>query len=124
MNERIIELTEIGPKEFFGAQNSTIQQLKKYFPKIKIVARGSKLKVYGEPEILDEFDLLNKNMSKEGMQRFAAYLKLHPVMTKILKRRVIFALLNEFALEKKIEEELTLAGWTKDLMDDMTDVCE
>ena len=75
-------------------------------------------------EILDEFDLLNKNMSKEGMQRFAAYLKLHPVMTKILKRRVIFALLNEFALEEKIEEELTLAGWTKDLMDDMTDVCE
>ncbi len=56
MNERIIELTEIGPKEFFGAQNSTIQQLKKYFPKIKIVARGSKLKVYGEPEILDEFE--------------------------------------------------------------------
>jgi phosphate starvation-inducible PhoH-like protein len=56
LNERIIELTEIGPKEFFGAQNSTIQQLKKYFPKIKIVARGSKLKVYGEPEILDEFE--------------------------------------------------------------------
>ena len=56
MNERIIELTEINPKDFFGAQNSTIEQLKKYFPKIKIVARGSKLKVYGDPEILDEFE--------------------------------------------------------------------
>ena len=56
MNERIIELTEICPKDFFGAQNSTIEQLKKYFPKIKIVARGSKLKVYGDPEILDEFE--------------------------------------------------------------------
>lgn len=56
MNERIIELTEISPKDFFGAQNSTIEQLKKYFPKIKIVARGSKLKIYGEPEILDEFE--------------------------------------------------------------------
>ena len=63
-------------------------------------------------------------MSKEGRQRFAAYLKLHTLMTKILKRRVIFALLNEFALEEKIEEELTLAGWTEDLMDDMTDVYE
>lgn len=56
MNERIIALTEIDPKDFFGAQNSTLEQLKKYFPKIKIVARGSKLKIYGESEILDEFE--------------------------------------------------------------------
>ncbi len=56
MNERVIELTEINPKEFFGAQNSTISLLKSYFPKIKIVARGNKLKVYGDPEILDEFE--------------------------------------------------------------------
>ena len=61
-------------------------------------------------EILNEFALLNKNMSKEGMQRFAAYLKSHLEMTEIQKRRVIFALLNKFALEEKIEEELTLAG--------------
>tara|TARA_R110002073_G_scaffold336490_1_gene534001 strand:- start:23806 stop:24759 length:954 start_codon:yes stop_codon:yes gene_type:complete len=56
LNERIIELTEINPKDFFGTHNSTIEQLKKYFPKIKIVARGSKLKIYGEPELLDEFE--------------------------------------------------------------------
>ncbi len=56
MNERTLELTEINPKDFFGAQNSTIDQLKRYFPKIKIVARGSKLKIYGEAEILDEFE--------------------------------------------------------------------
>jgi phosphate starvation-inducible PhoH-like protein len=56
LNERIIELTEINPKDFFGTQNSTIEQLKRYFPKIKIVARGSKLKIYGEPELLDEFE--------------------------------------------------------------------
>lgn len=56
MNERIIELTEINPKDFFGTHNSTVEQLKRYFPKIKIVARGSKLKIYGEPELLDEFE--------------------------------------------------------------------
>ena len=56
MTERIIELTDIDPKEFFGAQNSTISLLKKYFPKIKIVARGAKLKIYGESDILDEFE--------------------------------------------------------------------
>ena len=56
MNERIIELTEISPKDFFGAQNSTITQIKKYFPKLKIVARGSEVKAYGEAEILEEFE--------------------------------------------------------------------
>jgi phosphate starvation-inducible PhoH-like protein len=56
LNERIIELTEINPKDFFGAHNSTIEQLKRYFPKIKIVARGSKLKIYGESDLLNEFE--------------------------------------------------------------------
>ena len=56
MTERIIELTEISPKDFFGPQNSTIKQLKKHFSKIKIVARGTQLKIYGEAEILDEFE--------------------------------------------------------------------
>lgn len=56
MTERIIELTEISPKDFFGPQNSIIKQLKKHFSKIKIVARGTQLKIYGEAEILDEFE--------------------------------------------------------------------
>jgi phosphate starvation-inducible PhoH-like protein len=56
LNERIIELTEINPKDFFGTHNSNIEQLKKYFPKIKVVARGNKIKIYGEKELLDEFE--------------------------------------------------------------------
>ena len=45
-------------------------------------------------------------------------------MTEIQKRRVISTFLDKFALEEKIEEELTLAGLTKDLMDDITDIHE
>lgn len=56
MNELIIELTEISPQDFFGQQNENIELLKKYFPKLKIVARGSKIKVYGDQELLEEFD--------------------------------------------------------------------
>ncbi|MBT2163118.1 PhoH family protein [Zobellia barbeyronii] len=56
MNELIIELTEISPREFFGQQNENIDLLKKYFPKLKIVARGSKIKVYGDEELLEEFE--------------------------------------------------------------------
>ena len=56
MNELIIELEEIAPKEFFGEQNANIELLKKYFPKLKIVARGNKIKAYGDEDLLEEFD--------------------------------------------------------------------
>jgi len=56
LNERIIDLSEISPLDLFGTQNVNIALLQKYFPKLKIVARGSVLKVFGEPDILDEFE--------------------------------------------------------------------
>lgn len=56
MNERIIELTEINPSDLFGTQNSNVDILRKYYPKLKIVARGTSLKAYGEPTILNEFE--------------------------------------------------------------------
>ncbi len=56
MNELIIELTEISPREFFGLENANIDLLKKYFPKLKIVARGNKIKAYGDEDVLEEFD--------------------------------------------------------------------
>ncbi|MGY5851499.1 PhoH family protein [Salegentibacter sp. F14] len=56
MNEIVIELSEINPREFFGSHNENIELLKKYFPKLKIVARGSRIKVFGDEEMLEEFD--------------------------------------------------------------------
>ncbi|MFT5846136.1 PhoH family protein [Psychroserpens sp.] len=56
MNELILELEEITPKEFFGAQNAHIKLLKKHFPKLKIVARGNTIKAYGDEDLLEEFD--------------------------------------------------------------------
>lgn len=56
MNERIIELENIAPKEFWGAQDAHLESIKKYYPKLKIVARGTTLKAFGEEEILDEFE--------------------------------------------------------------------
>ena len=72
MNELIIELTEISPQEFFGQQNANIELLKKYFPKLKIVARGNKIKVYGDEELLEEFD----KRFDELTGQFAKYNKL------------------------------------------------
>ena len=56
MNELIIELSEISPRDFFGHQNINIEKLKELFTKLKIVARGNKIKAYGDEEVLEEFD--------------------------------------------------------------------
>lgn len=72
MNELIIELSEISPREFFGQQNANIELLKKYYPKLKLVARGNKIKVYGDDEHLEEFD---KRITML-MEHFSKYNKL------------------------------------------------
>jgi phosphate starvation-inducible PhoH-like protein len=69
LNERIIELVDIAPKEFWGAQDAHLETIKKYYPKLKIVARGTTLKAYGEPEILDEFE----NRFRRLMHHFTRY---------------------------------------------------
>ena len=55
MNELKIELNEVDPQDFFGQQNTHIDKLRDYFPKLKIVARGSNIIAFGEQPILKEF---------------------------------------------------------------------
>lgn len=68
MNELIIELTDISAQDFFGMNNETITSLKNYFPKLKIVARGNKVKAFGDEVVLDEFekrfDLLTSHFAR------------------------------------------------------------
>jgi len=71
-------------------------------------------------KIIGGFDLLSDIMSPDGMRRFRAYLKSHPVMNEKQKLRVIAAFLDKFALEDQIEEELDLPGWTEELVEEMT----
>ena len=55
MNELIIELTDVSASDFFGNQNAHIDLIKKFYPKLKIVARGQKISAYGDQEILEVF---------------------------------------------------------------------
>ncbi|MDP2060601.1 MAG: PhoH family protein [Flavobacteriaceae bacterium] len=57
MNELIIELTEVSPRDFFGQNNANIQSIKKYFPKLKIIARGNKIIALGDEDVLEEFEI-------------------------------------------------------------------
>ena len=56
------------------------------------------------------------------MKRFRAYLKSHPNVTEVQKRRVISAFLNKFALEDEVEDELDLPGWTEAMIDELSEI--
>jgi phosphate starvation-inducible PhoH-like protein len=56
MTERLLEINGIDPVIFSGVKNEHIDFLKQHFPKIKIIFRGNTMKIFGEPEILDEFE--------------------------------------------------------------------
>lgn len=58
MIEKEIILPEIDPLEFFGATNSKFKFVQSRFPKLKIVARGSHIKVNGDEAEIDRFELI------------------------------------------------------------------
>jgi phosphate starvation-inducible PhoH-like protein len=57
LNEISIQLAEVNPTVFYGGSKSkNIAILERYFPKLKIVARGDIVTAYGEEEVLEEFE--------------------------------------------------------------------
>ena len=50
MTETIINLENVNPTEFFGVNNGKLDILKKKFPLLKILSRGTQLKLSGSPE--------------------------------------------------------------------------
>lgn len=70
MTEIIIDLENINPIEFFGVNNNKFNLIKKRFPLLKILSRGSKVKLSGQPdEILkaqEKINLLLKYLESHG----------------------------------------------------------
>ena len=48
MTELVIFLEDIDPVIFYGTNNSLLDKIRRFFPKIKIIARGNELKCIGE----------------------------------------------------------------------------
>lgn len=53
MTDTIINLETVNPIEFFGVNNGKLDILKKKFPLLKILSRGTQLKLSGSPEQVD-----------------------------------------------------------------------
>lgn len=70
MTEAIIELNTLNPIEFFGVNNAKLNLLKKHFPLLKILARGTQIKLSGAEEQIDEakgkINLILQYMERSG----------------------------------------------------------
>lgn len=56
MHKKIIYLEAIDPVNLYGVNNSNIEKIKKYFPKIKIIARGQEIKAIGGIKEIQRFE--------------------------------------------------------------------
>lgn len=54
MTESIINLETVNPIEFFGVNNGKLDILKKKFPRLKILSRGTQIKLSGAPEQIED----------------------------------------------------------------------
>lgn len=56
MSELNLRLDAINPVEFYGINNSNLNLIEKFFPKLKIIARGELIKAIGDEEELKLFE--------------------------------------------------------------------
>ena len=56
MTEKNISLDSINPLEIFGVNDTNLDLLKNYFPKLRVAARGTEIKIIGTEDDILEFE--------------------------------------------------------------------
>lgn len=56
MTEKNISLESVNPLEIFGVNDANLEILKQHFPKLRVVARGTEVKVLGTEEDIIDFE--------------------------------------------------------------------
>lgn len=68
MTEKTFQISSVNPVLVFGVNDAKLKIIKKYFPKLKLVARGDTLKAMGEEDEIQtfeqKFDLMIKHAEK------------------------------------------------------------
>lgn len=70
MTDTIVNLNNINPLEFFGVNNGKLDLIKKKFPLLKILGRGTQIKISGSPEqiglVREKIDLIVQYLERNG----------------------------------------------------------
>jgi hypothetical protein len=77
-----------------------------------------------ETRLEDEHELLTQIMSAEGLKRMHAYIDSHPVTSLEMRRKIVSAFLDKFAVPDRINVEIEVPGWTADTISTLTQLYE
>ncbi len=81
LTDTIINLETVNPIEFFGVNNGKLAILKKKFPLLKILSRGTQIKLSGAPEQIEE--------AKEKIALLIQYLERNGQMSENYLEQII-----------------------------------
>lgn len=95
MTEHIINLETVNPIEFFGVNNNKFDILKKKFPLLKILSRGSLIKLSGKPEDVD--------VAREKISLIIQYLERHGHLSENYFSKILGD--DDGQIDEKITEE-------------------
>jgi phosphate starvation-inducible protein PhoH and related proteins len=56
LQEKTIEIEGVSPLDLLGVNEQKLKLIRTYFPKLKIISRGTIIKVVGEPEVIESFE--------------------------------------------------------------------
>ncbi|HPI53355.1 MAG TPA: PhoH family protein [Chitinophagaceae bacterium] len=95
MTEQIINLETVNPIEFFGVNNNKFDILKRKFPLLKILSRGSLIKITGKAEDVD--------MAKEKIGLIVQYLEKNGHLSENYFSQILGD--DDGAIDEKIVED-------------------
>lgn len=81
LTEAIINLESVNPIEFFGVNNGKLDLLKKKFPLLKILGRGTQVKLSGAKEQIEN--------AKEKIQLIVQYIERNGHLTEIYLEKIL-----------------------------------
>ncbi len=102
MTEKLISLKGVDPKSLFGTLNKNLNKISQAFPKLKIISRGSDLKVMG-----DEKELL---VFEEKLETILEFLHEHNEITEDELNLLLDETINETGGDLNKHNEVLVFG--------------
>lgn len=102
MIEKVFKLKGIDLATFYGQNNSNIETLKSFFPKLKIIARGDQLKALGNPGEIEIFE--------DKIKRITHHLEQFNQLDQYSLEGILGDSSTKGKLEKELENDVLLFG--------------
>jgi phosphate starvation-inducible protein PhoH and related proteins len=98
--EKILYLKSIDPVDLYGINDTKLDKIKTFFPKMKIIARGSELKLAGEDSDIQLFE--------EKIEQFVKHFDKYNSLTVADIEKLMFD--SAFAVTSDMKDDLIIFG--------------